>query len=101
MFNLFQQKADPSIICALRDGAALPHFLRHRGWKFDSKVEAIKGALNDFDANAAEAVIDQTGFYIFTRNGGSAGQTAQFYNENDHALNNQGSCHLSRVRFRF
>lgn len=67
MFNLFQQKADPSIICALRDGAALPHFLRHRGWKFDSKVEAIEGALDDFDAIAAEAVIDQAGFYIFTR----------------------------------
>ena len=67
MFNLFQQKADPSIICALRDGAALPHFLHHRGWKFDGKVEAIKSASNDFDANAAEAVIDRTGFYIFTR----------------------------------
>ena len=67
MFNLFRQKGEPTILCALRDGAALPGFLHEGGWQFEGKVEAVDGVLHELDAQAAEAVIDTTGYYIFTR----------------------------------
>lgn len=67
MFNLFHHKQEPSIHCALRDGAALPDFLRNRAWRYDGKVETVDGTLQQLDARAAEAVIDTTGYYIFTR----------------------------------
>lgn len=67
MFNLFRQKMESTIVCALRDGARMPSFLRDQAWEFDSKVEEIEGALGELDAAAAEAVIDTTGYYVFTR----------------------------------
>ncbi|WP_062017746.1 hypothetical protein [Aureimonas sp. AU4] len=67
MYNLFQHREDPSIVCALPDGGRLPPFLRDRAWRFGGKVDDIRAEQLSFDVSTVDAVLRQNGFYIYTR----------------------------------
>lgn len=66
MFNVFQQRKDPSIVCVIPDVGVLPSFLRDSGWRYAGRMERAKGALAEFDTASANAVIGRTGFYVYT-----------------------------------
>lgn len=66
MFNLFRQKHEPTIVCALPEGGALPFFL-HEAWEYEGKVAEIESQQLEFDKPALSAMLRQNGFYLYTR----------------------------------
>lgn len=67
MFNLFHKTDEPTIVCALRDGSALPGFLRSPAWEFEGRASRLDSTTAALDARAEAAMFRQAGFYIFTR----------------------------------
>lgn len=66
MFNLFHQRHDPSIVCAVRNVGVMPGFLRKDRWEYGGQTDSLRSDLA-YDNTAAEAVIEQTGFYLYAR----------------------------------
>lgn len=66
MFNVFHQRKDPSIVCVIPDAGIMPSFLRDTGWRYAGRMDRVNGALADFDNASANAVIERTGFYVYT-----------------------------------
>ncbi|GGE15832.1 hypothetical protein GCM10011390_38640 [Aureimonas endophytica] len=66
MYNIFHQRKDPSIVCVIPDVGVLPTFLRDTGWSYAGRAERVAGAFGDFDNASAHAVIERTGFYVYT-----------------------------------
>lgn len=67
MYNLFHQRHDPTIVCAVRRIGETPRFLGKDHWEFDGTSDRLATDVPDFDHAAAAAVIDQTGFYLYAR----------------------------------
>lgn len=67
MFNLFHQRHDPTIVCAVRNAGIMPRFLRKDHWEYGGQSDDVRSDVPAFDNAAAAAVIDQTGFYLYTR----------------------------------
>jgi hypothetical protein len=65
VFNVFQQRKDPSIVCVIPAAGVMPSFLRDHGWRYAGRMDRVRGALADFDNAAANAVIERTGFYVY------------------------------------
>lgn len=65
MYNLFRKDSDPPTICAVPDGGSLPSFLRGPGWSFEGKAADIADRLTDVDLPLYEAVVRETGYYVF------------------------------------
>lgn len=66
MFNVFHQRKDPSIVVVIPSVGVMPSFLRDSGWSYGGRAERVNGKLADFDTAAANAVIERTGFYVYT-----------------------------------
>ena len=67
MFNLFRATCEPTIFCAIRDGGALPGFLRAPAWEYEGRATEPYGTTADLDKKAEAALFRQMGFYIFAR----------------------------------
>jgi hypothetical protein len=65
MLNLFRRGGDLTPVCAVPDGGALPPFLHGEGWEFVGKVDDIGDQLLDADRATYEAVLRETGYYVF------------------------------------
>lgn len=65
MYNVFQQRRDPAIVCVIPDAGILPSFLRDDGWRYAGRMDRVKGAFAEFDNASANAVIQRTGFYVY------------------------------------
>lgn len=65
MFNLFRKDDDPPTLCAVPDGGRLPPFLHGAGWRFEGRVADIGKRLSQVERPLYEAVVRETGYYVF------------------------------------
>jgi hypothetical protein len=66
MYNLFRKAGETPVHCAVPDGGALPGFLRGTDWSFEGKVADIRDRLLDADKPLFEAVVERTGYFVFS-----------------------------------
>jgi hypothetical protein len=65
-YNLFRQKADRDVFCAVPEDRAVPAFLTDR-WEFGGKINHPHDAPPGFDPGKAELSARLNGFYVFQR----------------------------------
>jgi hypothetical protein len=74
-YNLFRQKADRDVYCAVPEDRAVPAFLTDR-WEFGGKISEPRDAPPGFDVSKAELSARLNGFYVFQRRPVVAASTA-------------------------
>ncbi|WP_294643233.1 DUF2934 domain-containing protein [uncultured Aureimonas sp.] len=66
MLNLYRRHGEVPAICAVPDNHALPDFLSVDGWVLAGRTPDISDQLPEPDRLTHQAVLAETGFYVFT-----------------------------------
>ncbi len=64
-YNLFRNRQQPELLCAVPEDRPVPNFLRWEQWTYERPLRSLKDRPAGFDGRGASAGVRFNGFYLF------------------------------------
>jgi hypothetical protein len=64
-YNLFRNRQQPELLCAVPEDRPVPGFLRSEQWTYERPLRSLRDRPAGFDGKGASAGVRFNGFYLF------------------------------------
>ncbi len=64
-YNLFRNRQQPELLCAVPEDRPVPSFLRWEQWTYECPLRSLRDCPAGFDGRGASAGVRFNGFYLF------------------------------------